>query len=108
MNSEKRAVDITKNKLLHIGVSTRRLSTFYEGMKDIHRIKKSKGMPELNYEVYTNPEHYYFQPVYRSVSPQIKPGITDCQRGLEAMRYYDDIERMKVEMDAIQLIITNI
>ena len=107
MNSEKRAVDIMNNKLWHIGVSTRRLSTFYQGMKDVHRIRKSKGIPKLNYEIYTDPEHYYLQPVYRSVSPQIKPDIKDYQRGLEAMRYYDDIESMKVEMDDIQLITTN-
>ena len=90
MNSEKRAVDIMNNTLWHIGVSTRKLSTFYQGMKDAHRIRKSKGMPEINYEVYTDPEHYYLQSVYRSVSPQIKPGVTDYQRELEAMRYYDD------------------
>ena len=54
-----------------------------------------------------DPGHYYLQPVYTAVSPQLKPGQTDYQRGLEGMRYYDDIESMKVEIDAIQIISTN-
>ena len=70
-------------------------------MNDVHRIMKSKGMLELDYKVYTYPEHQFLQPVYTAVSPQMSPGITDYQRGLEAMRYCDDIESMKVEMDSI-------
>ena len=107
MEYEERAINIINNRVWYIIGSDRRLSKFYQGMKGVHKIRKLKGIPEFNYEVYTDPGQYYLKPVYTAVSPQLEPGQTDCQRGLEGMIYYDDIESMKVEMDAIQLNATN-
>ena len=76
-------------------------------MKNVHRFRKSKGYARVQLRGLYSTEHYFLQPVYTAVLLQMSPGTRDYQRGLGAMRYYNDIESMKVEMDAIQLIITN-
>ena len=74
MESELRAVNIMNNRLWYLVGSYRRLAKFKQGTKDVQGIRKSKGITKLNYEVMTDPGHFYLQPVYTAVSPQLNPG----------------------------------
>ena len=105
MNSDKLGVDVMNRKVIKCSLGYRELLEFQTGMKDVGRIREEKDMPALDYyQQYETVEYDSLRPVYTANKPNITPGMSTYQIGLEEMRYLDEVECMKVELEANLLI----
>ena len=104
MKSEKKAVEVMNTKITDLGMTSRQMSEFSMGMRNVRTMRRVKRAPVLNINKYLAPKEEILEAVYVVIPTQIPLGCTDYERGLEEMRYFDAIESMRVEMECLILI----
>ena len=72
--------------------------------RHVDRIREEKHMLALDYQQYETVEYDCLRPVYISGTPNITPCMSVHQIGLEEMRYLEEVECKKVELEAKLLI----